>query len=284
MLRLNSFNHGKLILCALFLSLISFYSCEKKSDTIIDPTLIAPSISSPSKSKDTVYTNSATPVVNFITSVRVQQGGDDAISSVVCSLLDPSGNVIQNFSMSDNGSSPDTTGNNGVYTATVNYTTTSCLTVGNYSVQYLATAQSGLTSNLIVLTQPVYYSNNVAPAVSFVNAPDTVIKPTTGQNAFPITVKGSDPNGQCDLKIVFLKTIKPDGTPGNSGNPIQMFDDGDLIAHGDSVAGDGRFSRIVIIDSSPATLTGTYQFNYQATDNTGLSSAVLNKPVFVRNP
>ena len=176
MLRLNSFNHGKLVLFALFLSLISFYSCEKKSDTIIDPTLIAPSISNPSKSKDTVYTNSATPVVNFITSVKVQQGGDDAISSVMCSLLDANGNLVQNFPMSDNGSGGDTTGNNGAYTATVNYTTTSCLTVGNYSIQYLATAASGLTSNLIVTSLPVYYSNNVAPVVSSINAPDTVTK------------------------------------------------------------------------------------------------------------
>ncbi len=262
--------------------MISFYSCEKKSDNIIDPTLIAPAISSPSKSKDTVYTPSDAPVVNFITSVRVQQGGDDAIESVVCSLLDPNGNLIQNFNMSDNGGSPDTTGGNGVYTVAVNYTTTSCLTVGNYSVQYIATSASGLTSNLIVSTVPVYYSNNVAPVVSFVNAPDTVIKPTTGVNLFPITIKGSDANGQCDIRSVFLKTIRPDGVPGNNGDPIFMFDDGDLVLHGDSIAGDGRYSIIAGIGST--NLLGTYQFNYQATDNRGLSSAILNKPVFVRNP
>jgi len=261
--------------------MISLYSCEKKSDSIIDPTLIAPSISNPSKSKDTVYTNSDSPVVNFITSVRVQQGGDDAIESVVCSLLDPNGNLIENFSMSDNGSSPDTTGGNGVYTAAVNYTTTLCLTVGNYSVQYLATSSSGLTSNLIVSTVPVYYSNNVAPVVSFVNAPDTITRPTTGELAFPLTVKGSDANGGCDLKIVFFNTIKPDGTP-SGGNPFLMFDDGDLLAHGDSIAGDGRYSLIVRI--FPTNDLGSYQFKYQATDNAGLSSAILNKPIYVRNP
>lgn len=262
--------------------MISFYSCEKKSDNIIDPTLIAPSISNPSKSKDTVYTPSDAPVVNFITSVRVQQGGDDAIETVVCSLLDPAGNLIQNFNMSDNGSSPDTTGGNGVYTVAVNYTTTSCLTVGNYSVQYLATSASGLTSNLIVSTVPVYYSNNVAPVVSFVNVLDTITRPTTGAFLFPITIKGSDANGQCDIKSVFLKTIKPNGEPGNGGNPIFMFDDGDLLVHGDSVAGDGRFSIIAGIGSGNDL--GLYQFNYQATDNRGLSSAILNKPLYVKAP
>ncbi|MBS1491888.1 MAG: hypothetical protein JST55_00175 [Bacteroidetes bacterium] len=261
--------------------MISFYSCEKKSDAIIDPTLIAPSISNPSKSKDTVYTNSTTPVVNFITSVRVQQGGDDAITSVVCSLLDPSGNVIQNFSMSDNGGSPDTTGNNGVYTTTVNYSITSCLTVGNYSLQYLATAQSGLTSNLIVISQPVYYSNNVAPEVSFVNAPDTVIRPTTGDVPLMIGIKASDPNGQCDIKTVFFNSILPNGNPSNQ-NPFTMYDDGDLLAHGDTVAGDGRYSLIIRIP--PSALIGTYQFKYQASDNSGLNSAILNKPLYVKAP
>jgi Flp pilus assembly protein TadG len=262
--------------------MISFYSCEKKSDIIIDPTLIAPSISNPLKSKDTVYTVSDAPVVNFVTSVRVQQGGDDAIESVVCSLLDPNGNLIQNFSMSDNGSSPDTTGNNGTFTVTVNYTTTSCLTVGNYSVQYLATSASGLTSNLIVSTVPVYYSNNIAPVVSFVNAPDTVQKPSTGFVAFALRVTGSDPNGSCDIKNVFFRTIRPDGT--TNGLQFNMFDDGDLIAHGDSVAGDNRYSLIIQIDSTPATQTGTFQFNFQATDNRGLSSAILNKPLYVKAP
>ncbi len=261
--------------------MISFYSCEKKSDNIIDPTLIAPAISSPSKSKDTVYTPSDAPVVNFITSVRVQQGGDDAIETVVCSLLDPGGNLIQNFNMSDNGSSLDTTGGNGVYTVAVNYTTTSCLTVGNYSVQYLATSASGLTSNLIVSSVPIYYSNNVAPVVSFVNAPDTLIRPTSGQTPLVLTIKGSDPNGQCDIRTVFFNSILPSGTP-SSQNPFIMFDDGDLIVHGDSIAGDGRYSLIIAIP--PTAQLGTYQFNYQATDNRGLSSAILNKPVFVRNP
>lgn len=263
--------------------MISFYSCEKKSDNIIDPTLIAPAISNPSKSKDTVYTPSDAPVVNFITSVRVQQGGDDAIETVVCSLLDPAGNLIQNFNMSDNGSSPDTTGGNGVYTVAVNYTTTSCLTVGNYSVQYLATSASGLTSNLIVTTVAVYYSNNGPPVVAFVNAPDTVIKPTSGVNLFHISVAAIDVNGQCDLKTVFFNSFKPDGTPAG-GNPFRMFDDGDLTVHGDSIAGDGRYSLIIGIDSNPVTQIGTYQFNYQATDNSGLSSGILNKPLFVKNP
>lgn len=282
MLRLNSFNHGKLVLSALLLSLLAFYSCEKKSDNIIDPTLTAPVISNPSKSSDTVYTNSDTRVINLITSVEVQQGGDDAVSSVVCSLLDPSGNLVSNFNMSDNGSSPDTTGGNGVYTTLINYTVSNCLTVGNYSLQYIATSQSGLTSNLIVSTLPVYYSNNVAPVVAFVNAPDTVIRPASGISLFTIAIKGSDANGQCDIKSVFLKTIKPDGTPGNNGDPIFMFDDGNLIAHGDSVAGDGRFS--VIAGIAFNNLLGTYQFNYQATDNAGLNSAILNKPVYVRTP
>lgn len=261
--------------------MISFYSCEKKSDIIIDPTLIAPTISNPSKSKDTVYTVSDAPVINFITSVKVQQGGDDAISSVVCTLLDPNGNVIQSFNMSDNGSSPDTTGGNGVYTATVNYTTASCLTVGNYSIQYLATAGSGLTSNLIVLTQPVYYSNNVAPLVTNVFAPDTITRPTAEPILFHISVKATDANGQCDLKTVFFNSFRPSGVPA-SGNPFQMFDDGDLLVHGDSVAGDGRYSLVVGIGSGNDL--GTYQFNYQATDNKGLSSAILNKPLYVKAP
>lgn len=249
---------------------------------MIDPTLTAPVISNPFKSKDTVFTNSSSPNVNFITSVKVQHGGDDPVSSVVCSLLDSKGNLIQNFNMSDNGSSPDTTANNGTFTAAVSYTTTSCLTVGNYSIQYLATAQSGLTSNLIVSTVPVYYNNNVAPEVSFVNAPDTVIRPNSGISLFTIAIKGSDANGQCDIKSVFLKTIKPDGTPGNNGDPIFMYDDGDLTVHGDSVAGDGRFSVIAGIASN--NLLGTYQFNYQASDNAGLNSLILNKPVYVRTP
>lgn len=265
----------------MFLSMISFYSCEKKSDAIIDPTLIAPSISNPSKSKDTIYTSSDAPVINLITTLKVQWGSNDDVGFVFCDLLAPNGNTLGTYSMRDDGASGDTTGGNGIYTATINSPFSGCLTVGNYTLQYTATSASGLTSNLIVLTQPVYYSNNVAPVVSFVNAPDTLTRPTSGEVPLVLSIKGSDPNGQCDIRTVFFNSILPNGTPSGQ-NPFIMFDDGDLIAHGDSVAGDGRFSLIIRFPST-ANL-GTYQFNYQAIDNRGLSSAILNKPVFVRNP
>jgi hypothetical protein len=52
-----------------------------------------------------------------------------------------------------------------------------------------------------------------------------------------------------------------------------MYDDGDLAAHGDSLAGDGTFSRLLSIDA--ATSTGQKQFRFSVTDRSAARADTL---------
>jgi len=81
---------------------------------------------------------------------------------------------------------------------------------------------------------------------------------------------------------VFFKSYRPDGTPTN-GNPFTMFDDGNLSLHGDTVAGDGRYSLIIAIPWTQTTL-GPFRFVYRAQDNSNAISDSLQAFINVVQP
>src|SRR5690606_26895004 len=140
------------------------------------------------------------------------------------------------FTLTDAGS--------GTYTGNITLSGFSCLLVGNYKIQFVAEDELGLFSNLVVNNLPVINTANQAPTVSGLIAPDTILIPSSGVNAYVLSVLAGDPDGYCDFQSVFFNSFLPNGQ-GSSQNPFSMFDDGNIPLHGDTVAMDSRFSLIV---------------------------------------
>ena len=248
-------------------------SCEKKDDSIIDPSYKSPLISNPYMSKDTVFTTSGAPVINFNASVFVDENGGGTIQSVTCKIYSPGNLLVGTFSMHDDGVAPDSTAGDGRYSCTVNVTNIQCLLIGSYSIQYIAQNVAGLNSNQINSAVSVFITNNQPPILSALYSPDSILVPSTGINIATLSIFAADSNGYCDIKNVFFKSYRPDGTP-NPNNPFTMYDDGNILVHGDSVAGDGRFSLTIQIPATQTTF-GYFKFVYQAEDN----SNALSLPV-----
>jgi hypothetical protein len=110
----------------------------------------------------------------------------------------------------------------------------------------------------------------VKPRLSNIIAPDSIYRPATGTVLLIFSVSAADSDGYSDLQEVFFKRIIPTET----GN-ITLFDDGNRILSGDEVPGDGRFSRILSIDSMARL--GDQVFLFHALDRSGaLSDSLLH--------
>ena len=126
---------------------------------------------------------------------------------------------------------------------------------------------SDQSSNTIEKTLYVTRRNS-RPKLSNLVAPDTLLRPTSGNKFILLTLAASDSDGYSDINEVFLKRILPSQT-----GAIDMFDDGDEVATGDKIAGDGIFSRILRIDST--AILGDQTFLFQALDNSSALSDSL---------
>lgn len=261
---------------------IFFSSCEKKDDSVLDPSYKSPLLSNPYKSKDTVFTTSSAPVINLVSSVLVNPNDGGDIKSVTCKVYAPDNTLLGTYSMKDDGSTPDTVSGDSRYSCEINITNISCLLVGQYSIQLIAENTSGLVSNQINSSFPVVLSNNQAPIVWGLISPDSIAIPSSGMNITTLSVNVLDSNGYCDIKRVFFNSYRPDGTI-TGGSPFKMYDDGDIVNHGDTTAGDGKFSLIIRIESTQTTV-GWFTFKYQSEDNSGLLSNQVIGRIYIYRP
>jgi hypothetical protein len=117
-----------------------------------------------------------------------------------------------------------------------------------------------------------WQSNNVRRAVDnstprFVSfaVPSTIQRPTTGSSLVTFAATVEDQNGLGDVDSVYFRNM-------SSANPtiILMYDDGDLAAHGDSLASDGTYARILSIDAT--TTPGIKEFRFSVVDRAGARS------------
>jgi len=190
----------------LMVALIAF-SCEKKSDTVIDPSYDSPVIISVTKSVDTVSTTSASPLINFDLSAVVSENGGSAISSVNCNVIDPLNNNLGAFALDF----VQDLGNGKKYSKSISVGSISCLLVGNYSVQVLAKNEAELFSSQV--NSPLYVRNtaNVPPVIVSTSLPDSVVRPVSGQFDLTISINVTDADGNCDLKDVYFNAYRPSG-------------------------------------------------------------------------
>ena len=140
--------------------------------------------------------------------------------------------------------------------------------VGLYLFEVYVTRTSGLESNHLIASL-MLTRNNARPQLADLTIPDTLRRPNNGSRSVTFAVTANDSDGLADIEKVFFRSIN--STSPNFEQP--MFDDGNLHVTGDSVANDGRYSRLLTLDSS-ATL-GIKEFRFWARDKAGALSDSL---------
>lgn len=131
---------------------------------------------------------------------------------------------------------------------------------------------------------------NIIPQIVSISVSDTLFLPASGYDLDTLRMTVTDANGTKDLRWAGYKSLKPDGTYANNGNLIFLYDDGgteilyqsDLITltSGDSVAGDGIFSYILLL--FPNTTVGTYVWTFYAQDMSYAYSIPVEHTVVVQ--
>jgi len=244
----------------------SFYSCEEDDTSVIDPSISSPIILNPYQSEDTVFTTSASPLINFTVAVSVNTNDGSSINNVTCTVKDPNGVIAGQFNMLDNGNPPDSNSNDSRYTGTVNINNIECLLVGNYSIEFLAQNNSQLYSNLITSSVNVINTAVQPPVIVSTNLPDSVVRPAIDSTLLTISVTVNDPDGLCDIKDVTFVTTRPNGIV---FPPIPMFNNGN---------GQFIFSNYVRASSDP-TSYGYFKYSFTARDNSNLLSVPVTDSI-----
>ncbi len=122
---------------------------------------------------------------------------------------------------------------------------------------------------------------NLRPVVLQVTAADSLRLPPEGFFTIDtVRARVDDPDGLIDIREVSFTTLKPDGTLGNDGQPIDLADNGDLDRWGDAKTGDGLYSQIIELNSD--NLPGTYVYRFIAKDFAGAVSDTVSHQVVVQ--
>ena len=256
---------------ALVVSLVVL-SCTKEKEGVVDvsqnpPRLLAASIQPAAVHLDT-GTVGVEPLPNgdyritiTATARAVDADGSGNIRALLINVLPPSApGALAVLSVGPSGSSGDTAS----YLSTFSFEMRRA-DAGSNTVVFQARDRSDYASNVLRISLSIA-RNNSAPAIFGLSAPDTLQRPTSGTGLFQLTLSANDSDGLADITEIYFRSI-------NSSNPNQhigLFDEGNLFSTGDSVAGDGRFSRILSID--PTTSLGPKELRFWARDNAGALS------------
>lgn len=146
----------------------------------------------------------------------------------------------------------DLVAGDGLYTAILLVQPIS--TIQNVIFEFAAQDRSGAPSNLVQRT-----IQNSPPHILRLSVPDSIQRPASGIRLIPFFETVADSDGLADIDSAYFRNVSSQ-TPSD----ILMYDDGDLVVHGDSTRGDGVYSRIVSID--PGTSTGRKEFHFFVVD------------------
>jgi hypothetical protein len=254
---------GKL---GLFLLPLIFIGCEKTFDTIIDSTRNNHQVISVIHADNPDLKNPA----DSLFTVRIRFTSGSQIRQVFFSIVS-SDNTILNpalVEMFDSG--------NSFYSGQV--ILKSEYPNGNYTINYTAIGLDGESKP--VATSHFSFNNgqdNVPPVISnTVIEPDTAV--VTSATVISTSVEAADSNGQSDIQSVYFVVYRPDGSTNEMRN--LLFDDGNVMDHGDLVAGDGIYSLLIQVDGT--NQKGTYRFEFQAVDRSGETSNTIDHFVLIQ--
>ncbi len=245
-----------------------FVSCEKKSDSVIDPSYDSPVIVSVTKSTDTVSTTSSSPAINFVITAVVNDNGGTPVSAVECTLIDPQSASLGTYALDY---IQDVTGGKQ-YSKSVSATGISCLLVGNYTVQLWAKNETGLQSP--ILNSPLFVKNtaNLPPYFGVLSLPDSVVRPVSGSVDLTLYATVNDSNGVCDIKEVYFNAYRPSGFIIPGGSVPMTLVSGNLWTFTNPV-----------LPAAPDSSYGYYKYQFFAKDRSdAVSTGVWDSIKFVR--
>ncbi len=173
---------------------------------------------------------------------------------------------------SDAGQNGDRTAGDLEFTGILNRTFLSGVSTSRFYFNFFVHDGKDETGPVtIVISQNPAFGR--PPVISNLIMPDTVIL-QSAPALFSIFITASDPDGPDDIRTVYFPSA-------GSGNPIELFDDGDLANHGDSTANDRIYSRALQLP--PTTPTGIYRFHFRAVDLLDLVSNIISDSIVVTN-
>ncbi len=201
-------------------------------------------------------------------SCRVIANGK-TVNGVTLTLLSPADNIIIASSNIDSISILlDTATISGPFALELPRTTT-----GLFTLQASVYGPSGYYPGSIQ-RQIRLSKNNTPPTLDSVffsaDTIDVTLEPY--RDTLIVKAKVTDQDGAADIRVVEAVF---------SGFPFEMFDDGDLPAHGDAFTGDQVYSRGFTIDSTNSS--GSRTFRFRAVDGSGDTSQVLEKSFFIKS-
>ena len=276
--------------------ILTALSCEKDRSGVIDTQGVPPYVSTAILNTyylhiDTTSSGAVTHLadgkykINFIMTAHVEDAyGIDDIKQVSYRIYSPvSHDVFQrgNLSILPDSSLLD----EAVYTTNASFTIERSST-GIYIVEMFAQGMGNVTSNSVQLSLLVA-KHSRPPRLFDPSVPDTVVLPLSGYyNKVYLRVTAADSDGLEDIQKVYFRSL-------NSTDPNEqysLFDDGDVNppderilsmagASGDSVVGDGRYSRIIPLYSS--TLPGSKLFRFYAIDKSGFLGDSLDHTITI---
>jgi hypothetical protein len=153
---------------------------------------------------------------------------------------------------------------------------------GSYTLKYSvldkdnterSVAAHNFNYKAVLVDTPPVISNLVAVDTLIINSDAS--KPTI----FYLSLKVSDKDGQNDIKEVYFKLFKPDGSQTSTPKNI-MYDDGDYNNHGDQTAGDGVYSYGgKLLAGTPS---GNWKFVFYAADKSDSLSNVIIHYIYIK--
>ncbi len=263
------------ILTFLSLILILFWGCEKEYDNLIENfnpdyqvKLVSPS--------DSIQFNSSDSLVT----VRISFSSSTNIQNVYCYVYAVDNTQLNSspLYLLDNGnlSNGDDVANDGSFANKIPLS--GSYPNGIYNIKYFVTDISNNTKQVALAT--FKFDNgqaNFAPVISDdVVDPDTAV--VTSTTIILTSIKVFDQNGLSDIDKAYFVVYRPDGTTSNIQN--FLFDDGNILDHGDQTAGDGIYSLLIQITSSNAK--GTYRLEFRAKDRGGKFSNIINHNLLIQ--
>ncbi|MFO7524422.1 MAG: hypothetical protein R6W68_03130 [Ignavibacteriaceae bacterium] len=261
----------------IFISAITFISCEKDFTGVIDYEVYPYQVTTVSPSGNILFNvqdSLITIKLDFTSLSKVSQVSFDIFSSANVRLNQ------QRILLHDNGLPEfgDNVPNDNKFAN--KFPLSSQYPIGTYYIRYYIADQ--LAGDKLIAQSSFIYDNgqtNVAPVLLNLSIPDQV---NLGET-FIFSVEVVDENGLNDVQIVFFELFRPDGSqvevnPGNTR--FLMHDDGNFEIFGDEVAGDGiySFKNSFGVDAT----IGTWRFEFQAEDRGGLLSNKIIHTIIVQ--
>ncbi|HLX12866.1 MAG TPA: hypothetical protein VKS81_08635, partial [Bacteroidota bacterium] len=167
-------------------------SCEKSSDTLVDPSINSPFLISDSVSVSQIFIDSlhqnadGTIPISFTISARAyDRSGISDLRSVSYAIYPP-GSAYAFLSGACTLTSAVTGGDTAIYTARLSFSIDKS-TVGFYNVGITATTQSNTVSNTL-LSRVLISKNFHRPYLTDLYAPDTVVIPAHGKELLQFAV------------------------------------------------------------------------------------------------